>query len=284
MNEPRNALCSRPRGIIAAIVTPLKGGRPDHAQLITLARNLLDTGCDGLNLLGTTGEATTFSVGERMAVMSVIGQSELPLDRLMVGTGAAAVTDAIKLSRHAAELGYAGLLLLPPFYYKGISDAGTLAYVHAIATSTASSPIPIYLYNFPALSGVPYTVPLISELLNQFGSRIAGLKDSSRDRAYAREAGALSESFDVFAVSESDISAARAGVFAGVISGIANINSRDWATAYSTGDDAALARVKRMGQAFDGVPLIPGIKYLLSKIHRTRKRVEFAHGVAFNSA
>lgn len=269
MTGLRNAARPRLRGIIAAIVTPLAGGSPDHPRLVTLARHLLDSGCDGLNLLGTTGEAMSLSVEERMALMSAVAHAKLPMDQLIVGTGAAAITDAVQLSRHAAVLGFAGILLLPPFYYKVVPDSGILAYVRTIVDSTARTPIPIYLYNFPTLSGVPYTVPLIAELLKAFGSRIAGLKDSSRDGTYARQAVALSESLDVFSVSEFDIADVRAGIFAGVISGIANLNSRDWAAAYVNGDDAALSRVIGMERAFDGIPLIPGIKYLLSKVHRT---------------
>ena len=94
-----------------------------------LARYLLDNGCDGLNVLGTTGEATSFSLAERQRVMSAYRDAGLPLDRLMVGTGAAAVADAVALTRHAAELGFAGALVLPPFYYKGVPDDGLVAYV-----------------------------------------------------------------------------------------------------------------------------------------------------------
>src|SRR4051812_25913115 len=108
---------TRLRGVIAAIATPVTAKlEPDHDKFITLARRLLDGGCDGLNVLGTTGEATSFTVEQRMAVMSAAANAGLPLKRLIVGTGAAAIGDAIRLSRHAASLGFAGALLLPPFY------------------------------------------------------------------------------------------------------------------------------------------------------------------------
>src|SRR5262245_61231380 len=104
-------------GLIAAVATPVEAnGSPDHARATKLARFLLDNGCDGLNVLGTTGEATSFSLDERKRVMDAYKAAGLPLDRLMVGTGAAAVADAVALTRHAAELGFAGALVLPPFY------------------------------------------------------------------------------------------------------------------------------------------------------------------------
>src|SRR2546421_11867591 len=170
---PQDALS----GVIAAVATAVdENGAPDAARSVKLARFLLDTGCDGLNVLGTTGEATSFSLDQRKAVMTAYKQAGLPLDRLMVGTGAAATADAVALTRHAAELGFAGALILPPFYFKGVADEGLLAYLDAIVTSTEHRPIPIYLYHFPAMSGVPWHVGLIARIRSRFGSRIAGLK------------------------------------------------------------------------------------------------------------
>src|SRR5947208_3856171 len=150
------------RGVIAAIATAVdEEGEPDCARSATLARYLLANGCDGLNVLGTTGEATSFSLSQRMGLMSAYRAGGVPLDRLMVGTGAAALADAVALTRHAAELGFAGALLLPPFYYKGVPDDGLVAYVDTIVNATAAGPIPIYLYHFPAQSGLPWHIGLI---------------------------------------------------------------------------------------------------------------------------
>src|SRR5438876_625748 len=173
-------------GVIAAVATAVdETGAPDVARSTELARFLLDGGCDGLNVLGTTGEATSFSLDQRMRLMTAYREAGLPLDRLMVGTGAAATADAIALARHAAELGFAGALVLPPFYYKGVPDEGLVAYVAAIAKATVS--IPIYLYHFPAQSGLPWHVKLIAKVIEACGSRIVGCKDSSGDMPYARE-------------------------------------------------------------------------------------------------
>jgi 4-hydroxy-tetrahydrodipicolinate synthase len=186
-------------GVIAAVATPIDDkGMPDLARAMKLARFLLDNGCNGLNVLGTTGEATSFSREERMAVMSAYKTEKMPLDRLMVGTGAAAVADAIALTRHAAELGFAGALVLPPFYYKGVPDDGLAAYIDTLVKATADKPIPIYLYHFPAMSGLPWHIALIRRLLDAHPSRIVGLKDSSGDMDYARAAAAISKDFAVF--------------------------------------------------------------------------------------
>ena len=124
----------RLHGVIAATPTPLKSDLAiDVERLIGHCRWLLgDGGCDGINLLGTTGEATSFSVEQRLAAMRAVAGSGLPLERMMVGTGAAAFADAVTLTSAARELGFNGALLLPPFYYKGIEAESLADYVGAV--------------------------------------------------------------------------------------------------------------------------------------------------------
>ena len=260
---------SKLQGVIAAIATPVdEAGEPDIARATTLARFLLDNGCDGLNVLGTTGEATSFSLDQRRRVMSAYKDAGIPTNRLMVGTGAAATADAVALTRHAAELGFAGALVLPPFYYKGVPDDGLAAYVDTIVQSTAAKPIAIYLYHYPALSGLPWHVTLIRRLLNAHGGRIVGLKDSSGDMAYAREAAAISKEFMVFPSTEAVLLEARASAFAGCISATANLNADLCARAFHGGDVAALDAAVSIRKLFDGKALVPGVKALLAYIHR----------------
>jgi 4-hydroxy-tetrahydrodipicolinate synthase len=255
-------------GVIAAIATPIdESGTPDLKRAMNLARFLLDNGCDGLNVLGTTGEATSFSLAERKAVMDAYKANGLPLNRLMVGTGAAAVSDAVALTRHAAELGFAGALVLPPFYYKGVPDDGLAAYIDALVTATADKPIPLYLYHYPAMSGLPWHVTLIKRLLESHPARIVGLKDSSGDMAYARAAAAISSDFDVFPSTEAVLIEARDGVFAGCISATANLNADLCARAWATGDAAALDAAVTIRKLFEGKPLVSGVKALLAHIH-----------------
>jgi 4-hydroxy-tetrahydrodipicolinate synthase len=256
------------RGVIAAIATPADAnGEPDIGRATKLARFLLDNGCDGLNVLGTTGEATSFSLAQRQKVMTAYRDAALPLDRLMVGTGAAAVADAVALTRHAAELGFAGALVLPPFYYKGVPDDGLAAYIDTIVSATAAKPIPIYLYHFPAQSGLPWHPKLVRRLLDTFGSRLVGLKDSSGDMAYAREVAAISPAFKVFPSTEAVLLEARGGAFAGCISATANLNADLCQRAWSRGDAVALDSAVTIRKLFDGRALVSGVKALLAHIH-----------------
>jgi 4-hydroxy-tetrahydrodipicolinate synthase len=259
---------SKLQGVIAAIATAVDDkGEPDCTRSTALARFLLANGCDGLNVLGTTGEATSFSLEQRKRVMSAYRDTGLPLDRLMVGTGAASVADAVALTRHAAELGFAGALVLPPFYYKGVPDDGLFAYVEIIVQATAAEPIPIYLYHFPAQSGLPWHVKLVGRLVQAFGTRIVGLKDSSGDMAYAREAAKVAPGFKVFPSTEAVLMEARAGVFAGCISATANLNADLCARAWRNGDAGALDAAVSIRKQFDGKQLVPGVKALIAHIH-----------------
>jgi 4-hydroxy-tetrahydrodipicolinate synthase len=259
-------------GVIAAIATAVdERGEPDCARSTALARYLLDNGCDGLNVLGTTGEATSFSLAQRCRLMSAYRTSGLPLSRMMVGTGAAAVDDAVALTRHAAELGFAGALVLPPFYYKGVPDAGLYAYIAAIIAATRDHPIPLYLYHFPAQSGLPWHLALIRSLIGEFGARIVGLKDSSGDLAFSREAAKAAPGFKVFPSNEEALTEARSGRFAGCISATSNLNADLCARGFHSGDAAALAAAVAIRKLFEGRQLVSGVKALLAHIHQDRE-------------
>ena len=255
-------------GVIAAVATPIDAsGAPDFKRATDLARHLLDNGCDGLNVLGSTGEATSFSVDERKAVMTAYKNNGLPLDRLMVGTGAASVSDAIALTRHAAELGFGGALVLPPFYYKGVTDDGLADYIGALVKATEASKLPIYLYHYPQLTGILWNVPLIERLRKSFPSRIVGLKDSSGDMAFARAAAAVATDFAVFPSTEACLLDARKGEFAGCISATANLYADLCQRAWAKGDTAAHEAAVAIRKLFEGRPLVPGVKTLLAHIH-----------------
>ncbi len=260
-------LSKKLRGVIAAIVTPIDAhGEPDFDRFARVAKHLLDNGCDGLNVLGTTGEATSFSLRQRTDLMRKIAASPLPVARMMVGTGAAAVEDAAALSLLAGQLGFAGALLLPPFYYKGVPESGIVRYFDRIADATKASDVPLYLYHFPAQSGVPYTLALIEKLIKTFGARIAGLKDSSGDMPYARSVVALSKSLDVFPSNEACLLDARKGDFAGCISATANTNAPYCGRAFRDGDETAHKTAVAIRKLFDGKPLVPGVKALTAHI------------------
>jgi 4-hydroxy-tetrahydrodipicolinate synthase len=257
------------RGVIAAITTPVSAsGEVDLARFLARADHLLAHGCDGLNVLGTTGEATSFDAAAREGLIKAVSAAGRPVGRMMVGTGAAAIADAVRLTKAAAANGFAGALILPPFYYKPLSNAGVLRFFDALVESTAAEALPLYLYNFPAMTGVTYTPDLVQALVAAFGTRIAGLKDSSGDLDYARAVAAISPQLAVFPSNEGALDLARGeGPFAGCISATANLNAPDCARAYHHGDAQALARAVAVRKIFEGLPLVPGVKAIVA--HQT---------------
>ena len=173
-------------GIFAAALTPFdRRSKPHHARFIEHCTWLLANGCDGINVLGTTGEANSIGIADRWDLMEAVASSDLPMQQLMVGTGAPAVDDAIRLTRHAQACGFAGALVLPPFYYKGVSDDGLFAFVARLIERADVRKIKIYLYNFPAMTGLWFSASLVERLVREFPGVIAGIKDSAKvSRAY----------------------------------------------------------------------------------------------------
>ena len=254
-----------PSGVIAAIPTPFdENGSINITAFQDFAEFLLVNGCDGLNVMGTTGEATSLSTEERKAFMQSISASGLPMNRLIVGTGASGILDAIDLTREAGSLGFAGALLLPPFYYKNITPQGVLSYVNQIVETTVDNQIPISLYNFPAMSAVPYDISVLRTLHESFGSRIAGLKDSSNDMVYCRAASTIANDFKVFPSDEGTLLAGKSAGLAGCISATASLNSHLCAEAFRTDDNKPLRAASAIRKAFDGLPLVAAIKHSVS--------------------
>ena len=171
-----------PDGVYAASLTPQhENFRVDHAALAEHCRWLLDNGCDGIVLLGTTGEANSFEVVERMDLLDAVLEAGIPAHRLLVGTGCCAVPDTVTLTRHAASCGVGGVLMLPPFYYKNIHDEGVFAAFDQVIQQTGEADLRLYLYHFPQMSAVPFTHELVERLLKAYPDTVAGMKDSSGD-------------------------------------------------------------------------------------------------------
>lgn len=258
------------RGVIAAAATPLTDGHAiDLDRLVGHCRYLLgEGGCDGINLLGTTGEATSFSLDQRLAAMRAVAGSGLPLSRLMVGTGAAALDDACRLTAKAKALGFAGALLLPPFYYKSIDSDAVVAYVTAVIERVGPEDLSLYLYHFPANSGVPYAPDAVARLRDRFPETLKGLKDSTGDLDYSGGLARSLPGFDVFPSAEASIGRAAELGLAGCISATANVTG-PFAQAAFTGRtqaerEAALAEAVRIRAEIAKFPLVAAVKETLA--------------------
>ena len=254
-------------GVIAAIVTPVGAdGRPDHERFTYHAKWLLDNGCDALNVLGTTGEATSFSAEARRELMLHAAKT-LPTERLMVGTGCPDLQTTASLTAHAAKCGFAAALVLPPFYYKGVSDAGLFSYFSELVAATQDTMIPIYLYNFPAMTGLVFSPDVARELHDTFPHRIMGAKDSSGDLDYARKLASI-DGFAVFPSDESTLAEAKASGFVGCISATVNLSAPIAAQLLKQPEDSGLQQqVKLLRAAISALPLIPAVKCMVGRLH-----------------
>lgn len=254
-------------GVIAAVPTPItEGGKPSLERFLHHCEWALASGCDGLNVLGTTGEANSLPPASRMSLMRAAGR-ELDGSRLMVGTGAPDIQTTIDMTCAAHEAGFAAALVLPPFYYKAVTDEGLFCWFERVILGTETAPIPIYLYNFPQMTGIRFSPSLARRLVKAYPERVLGAKDSSGDLAYAAELAAI-DGFDVFPSSEAALARARADRFAGCISATVNVTAQASAELWrNPGDEGLLKAVSEMRAAISSVPLIPAVKHMVGRIH-----------------
>jgi 4-hydroxy-tetrahydrodipicolinate synthase len=196
---------TRLSGVLAPVVTPFKRDlSPDAARYVGHCKWLLANGCRGLAVFGTNSEANSLSVDERMVLLETLVQEGVPAERLMPGTGMCALTDSVRLTAHAVSLGCAGVLMLPPFYYKGVSDEGLFRNFAEVIERVADARLQVYLYHIPPVSQVAITLPLIERLLKRYPGTVAGVKDSSGDWSNTKAMldAFAKQGFDVFAGSE----------------------------------------------------------------------------------
>ena len=211
-------------GVFAAVPTPFDDNyQPDLDLFMEHCEWVLAQGCDGLNVLGSTGEANSQSRSARLAIMRTVAASSLRQHALMVGTGTPALGDTIELTTHAAELGFDAALLLPPYYYQPVTDDGLFDYFACVIDAVASYDIGIYLYNFPQLTGLRFSPELVARLIEAYPQHMRGMKDSSGQLEYTREMSAtFGAVFDVFPGSEAPLSDAVEFGYAGCISASVN--------------------------------------------------------------
>ena len=250
-------------GIWSAVLTPVdESFDPDPSVAVPYYRDLLEGGCDGLNLLGTTGEAMSFSAAQRVRFMEAIASSGLPKERLMAGTGAASLADAVAQTRAAFDCGLSAALVMPPFFFREVGDDAILSYFNTLFARTNPQRRSVLLYNFPRMSGIAFSIALVGRLVAAFGDVIAGMKDSSNDPQL--QAGVLEKHphLKIFPGSESDLLAAKKRGAAGCISGSVSLWPRLAREVFAGGDpvDAEVLRQKRA--ALDGLPFVPAMRFL----------------------
>jgi 4-hydroxy-tetrahydrodipicolinate synthase len=260
-------------GLWPPVATPFAAdGSVDLHKLVRHSRALLDEGATGLAILGTTSEANSLTLRERRAVIDSHIEAGIEPRQLLPGTGACAIDDVVELTRHAGEVGVAGVLLLPPFYYKGVSDDGLFAFVAAVIERAGPRVPPIMLYHIPPMAAVGWSHALIARLREAFPGLVVGMKDSSGDAEHTRQTIEAFPDFAVFPGSEVYLLQALTQGARGCISASANINARAIAQLINNPKAAdgpvQQATLNAVRAAVQGRGLIPAIKAVLAARYR----------------
>ena len=256
------------RGVLSPVVTPFKADlSPDVERWIAQCRWLLSQNV-GLAVFGTNSEANSLAVEERMEMLEALVGAGVDPSRMMPGTGCCALSDSVRLSAHAVKLGCAGVLMLPPFYYKGVSDEGLFRGFAEVIERVGDTRLRIYLYHIPPVSQVPITLALIERLLKAYPRVVAGVKDSSGDWSNTKSMLDAFPGWGVFAGNELVLLDNMRGGGAGCISATANINPAAIARLYEQWESADAERMQEemndIRRFIQGFPVIPALKRIVA--------------------
>jgi 4-hydroxy-tetrahydrodipicolinate synthase len=253
------------RGVLVPALTPFAAdGSVDRATLVSFCRWLLGEGANGLAVFGTTSEANSLSLTERMSLLEHLVGKGIPARSLMPGTGACSIPEAVELTKAALAAGAGGVLVLPPFYYKNVSEDGVVAYFSDLIERVGSDALRLYLYHIPQMSGVSITPAIISRLVGAYGPVIAGLKDSSGSWENTERLLAEFPDLAIFPGSERFLMAGLEKGGAGCISATANfqVGRIRRLIDMPEGEDRHRLNeeVGRVRAIFEKYPLIPALK------------------------
>ena len=258
------------KGVLAAVLTPMREDLSiDRAAFAEHCRRLLDAGAHGLGIFGTTGEANSLSIAERVDAWGALVEDGIPAGVLLPGTGACALPDAVLLAREALALGAPGVLALPPFYYKGVSDDGLFRYFAELIERVGDDRLRVFLYHIPPTAAVGFSVELIGRLLEAFPGIIAGTKDSAGDAERIERICKTYPQLTVFAGSERFLLDTLRWGGDGCISATCNVTAAQSRRVYDlweAGSDEADAEQAALTEArsfLDGYPLIPALKAVM---------------------
>ncbi|HVA55704.1 MAG TPA: dihydrodipicolinate synthase family protein [Gammaproteobacteria bacterium] len=261
----------RLRGVLCPVVTPFKADlAPDNERFIHHCRWLLKHGCSGLAIFGTNSEANSLSLDEKLSLLTTLVHAGVPGAALMPGTGHCDLPTTVRLTANAITLGCAGVLMLPPFYYKGVSDEGLYRYFSEVIERVHDARLRLYLYHIPSVSQVPITLKLIRRLITKYPGIVAGVKDSSSDWSNTRMMldEFAKDGFDIFVGSETFLLDNMRNGGVGCITATGNVNPgpidhvyHDWHSSDSEERQAGIAATRKIFQKY---PMIPALKSVIA--------------------
>ena len=238
------------KGVFCAASTPVTAtGEVDTVRFVSHAKNLLADGCNGVALLGTTGEANSFSIAERKGLLEAAVGAGIAPANLLPGTGLCAIADTVDLTRHALSVGVTQVVMLPPFYYKNVSDEGVFNAYARIFDSIADDRLRVILYHIPQMSAVPISHELIERLLKTFPNTVVGIKDSAGDFANMQAMLKAFPGFSVLAGADPLMKPLLEAGGHGCITATSNIIGQQLATVFANYTNPAMAAEVEAAQA-----------------------------------
>jgi 4-hydroxy-tetrahydrodipicolinate synthase len=268
--KPTNRV-KRIEGVLAPVITPFdRDFAPDAKRFVAHCRWLLRSGCAGLAVFGTNSEANSMSVAEKRKLLDALVAGGVEASALMPGTGHCALSDSIELTRAAVQMGCGGVLMLPPFYYKGVSDEGLYRNFAEVIERVGDERLQLYLYHIPPVAQVGISLNLIERLLSKYPGIVAGVKDSSGDWANTKAMldAFAKGGFDVFAGSETFLLDNMRGGGKGCITATGNVNPgaianvyRNWRTADADKLQAGITATRKIVQK---QPMIAALKSIVA--------------------
>lgn len=259
-------------GVLVPALTPFRPDwSPNTQAFIQHCNWLIDQGADGLAVFGTTSEANSLSIDERIELLESLVTSGIDAQMLMPGTGMCALPDSIRLTRHALDLGCGGVLMLPPFYYKRMSDDGLYEYFTRVIEQIGDSRLKLYLYHIPPMSQTPFSLPLIERLVTTYPTTVIGFKDSGGDWDFTLSLLNNFPALSIFPGSESFLLEGLRNGAAGCITASGNVNLaairlvfQHWRESDAQELQAAVTQVRRV---LEKRPVIPALKAIVADFH-----------------
>lgn len=256
-------------GIFAPVLTPVQADlSPDAVRWIALCKRLLADGCHGLCPFGTTSEANSFSVEERMDLLEQLIESHVPAAQLMPGTGCCALPDTVRLTTHAVRIGCGGVLVLPPFYYKGVSDDGLFRSFSEVIERVGDRRLRIYLYHIPPVAQVGISLKLIERLVSAYPETVVGIKDSSGDWNNLQALLTNFPGFGTFTGNEKFLLATLREGGAGSINAVANVIPQPQRRLYEQWQSPEAPQMQteidQLRQVMQPYPTIAGMKQIVA--------------------
>jgi 4-hydroxy-tetrahydrodipicolinate synthase len=251
-------------GVLSPVVMPFNADLSvDAGRLMRQCQWLLSQDC-GLAIFGTNSEANSLSTGEKIDLLDGLIDGGLDASRMMPGTGTCAIPDTVRLTAHAVKRGCSGVLMLPPFYYKGVSDEGLFRAYSEVIQRVGDANLKIYLYHIPPVSQVPITLELIERLVGEYPDTVVGIKDSSGDWNNMEAMLTRFPGFTMFPGNESLLLRSMQHGGAGCISATANINPAgiaELAANWQSPDAPAMQdKMNDLREMMMQFPMIPAMK------------------------